>query len=43
MFDVQEPVESVMLGSAAMLAEQPEFASQERMRSLLTLTDRREA
>lgn len=42
-FDMQGPSEQLMLGSASMLAEQPEFASNERMRSLLTLTDRREA
>jgi heat-inducible transcriptional repressor len=32
----------VMLGSARVLAEQPEFASNEQMRSLLTLTERRD-
>lgn len=33
---------SVMLGSASVLAEQPEFASNERMRELLLLTERRD-
>jgi len=32
----------VMLGSAQMLAEQPEFSSNERMRHLLELTERRD-
>lgn len=32
----------VVLGSAQMLAEQPEFASNERMRGLLALTERRD-
>lgn len=32
----------VMLGSAQMLAEQPEFSSNERMRSLLQLTEHRD-
>ena len=31
-----------MLGSAQMLAEQPEFASNDRMRELLELTERRD-
>lgn len=34
--------DSVVLGSAQMLAEQPEFASNERMRELLVLTERRD-
>jgi heat-inducible transcriptional repressor len=42
LFDIQESGEPVMLGSAALLVEQPEFASHERMRNLLTLTDRRD-
>src|ERR1019366_3416042 len=41
LFDIPEPHEPVMLGSAAVLIEQPEFASTEQMRSLLTLTDGR--
>lgn len=41
-FDLQELGEPVVLGSASVLVEQPEFASHERMRSLLTLTDRRD-
>jgi heat-inducible transcriptional repressor len=41
LFDIPEPHEPVMLGSASVLIEQPEFASTEQMRSLLTLTDRR--
>ncbi|HEU5155046.1 MAG TPA: heat-inducible transcriptional repressor HrcA [Gemmatimonadales bacterium] len=36
------PPEAVMLGSAQMLAEQPEFASNDRMRDLLDLTERRD-
>jgi heat-inducible transcriptional repressor len=32
----------VLLGSAELLADQPEFASNERMRGLLNLTDRRD-
>lgn len=43
LFDLQEPAEAMVLGSASVLADQPEFASQERMRSLLTLTERRDA
>lgn len=42
LFDIQDVSESVMLGSSALLVEQPEFASNERMRSLLTLTDQRD-
>ncbi len=34
--------EEVVLGSATLLAEQPEFASNDRMRHLLALTDRRD-
>ena len=41
LFDIPEVRESVMLGSASVLIEQPEFASTEQMRSLLTLTERR--
>ncbi|MDH5805249.1 MAG: hypothetical protein OEZ54_08685, partial [Gemmatimonadota bacterium] len=33
---------SVLLGSAAILAEQPEFSSNEKMKDLLDLTERRE-
>jgi heat-inducible transcriptional repressor len=40
LFDVPEPREAVVLGSASVLIEQPEFASNEQMRSLLSLTDR---
>ena len=36
------PQDTVMLGSAQMLAEQPEFASNDRMRDLLELTERRD-
>jgi heat-inducible transcriptional repressor len=35
-------IESVHLGSAAMLAEQPEFHSGERLRSLIELTEQRD-
>ncbi|MGH7594456.1 MAG: heat-inducible transcriptional repressor HrcA, partial [Gemmatimonadales bacterium] len=41
LFDIPETREPVVLGSASVLIEQPEFASNEQMRSLLTLTDRR--
>lgn len=34
--------ETVVIGSATALAEQPEFASRERMRTLLALTERRD-
>ncbi|MEP6590175.1 MAG: heat-inducible transcriptional repressor HrcA [Gemmatimonadota bacterium] len=42
LFDLQDTREPVMLGSASVLVEQPEFASSERMRSLLSLTERRD-
>lgn len=43
-FDVSMPIEaSVLLGRPSLLAEQPEFASGENMRKLLTLTERPEA
>ena len=42
LFDVQDTRDAVMLGSASVLVEQPEFASNERMRSLLSLTERRD-
>ncbi|MBA2292061.1 MAG: heat-inducible transcription repressor HrcA [Gemmatimonadales bacterium] len=41
LFDLEES-EPVMLGSASMLVDQPEFSSSERMRNLLTLTERRD-
>jgi heat-inducible transcriptional repressor len=41
-FDLSVEPDAVVLGSAELLAEQPEFASQERMRGLLSLTDRRD-
>ncbi|MCH7475131.1 MAG: heat-inducible transcription repressor HrcA [Gemmatimonadetes bacterium] len=42
-FDITGQAEpNVMLGSAQMLAEQPEFHSQEKMRDLLELTERRD-
>jgi heat-inducible transcriptional repressor len=41
LFDLEEG-EPVMLGSASMLVDQPEFSSSERMRDLLTLTERRD-
>ncbi len=37
-----EPVDNVVLGQASVLAEQPEFASGERMRRLIELTERRQ-
>jgi heat-inducible transcriptional repressor len=39
---VAEPSESVVLGQASVLADQPEFASGERMRQLIALTERRQ-
>ena len=42
LFDLQDTRDPVMLGSASVLVEQPEFASNERMRSLLSLTERRD-
>ncbi len=42
-FEGRDLTDSVMLGSTGPLADQPEFASSERIRSLLTLTERREA
>ncbi len=42
LFDLRDPDSDMVLGSAQPLAEQPEFASNERMRSLLDLTERRD-
>lgn len=39
---VTRPQDDLVLGSAAVLAEQPEFASGERLKSLITLTERRD-
>jgi heat-inducible transcriptional repressor len=41
-FDLSNEPNAVMLGSAQMLAEQPEFASNSRMRELLRLTEGRD-
>ncbi|HET7024477.1 MAG TPA: heat-inducible transcriptional repressor HrcA [Gemmatimonadales bacterium] len=41
-FSLGGAADAVVLGSAKMLADQPEFASNERMRELLTLTERRD-
>jgi heat-inducible transcriptional repressor len=41
-FDLSNEANTVMLGSAQMLAEQPEFASNSRMRDLLRLTEGRD-
>lgn len=41
-FDLTDEAGAVMLSSAQMLAEQPEFASNSRMRELLQLTERRD-
>jgi heat-inducible transcriptional repressor len=41
-FDLSNETNAVMLGSAQMLAEQPEFASNSRMRDLLRLTEGRD-
>src|SRR5262249_39562465 len=42
LFDAAGTVEPVVLGSASLLIEQPEFASTEQMRTLLALTERRD-
>ena len=42
LFDLSNEDSSVVLGSAQMLAEQPEFASNSRMRDLLRLTEGRD-
>ncbi len=41
-FDLSDAAGSVVIGSAQMLAEQPEFASNTRMRELLRLTEGRD-
>jgi heat-inducible transcriptional repressor len=41
-FDLSDERNAVVLGSAQMLAEQPEFASNARMRELLRLTEGRD-
>lgn len=43
LLDAPDDGSDVLLGSASVLAEQPEFASREQMHSLLTLTERRDA
>ncbi len=43
LLDIPEQGDSVLFGSASVLIEQPEFASSEQMRGLLTLTERRDA
>jgi len=40
LFEIPEPRDAVVLGSASVLIEQPEFATSEQMRTLLNLTDR---
>ena len=42
LFNFADPESDLVLGSAQPLAEQPEFASNERMKSLLELTERRD-
>lgn len=42
LFDLDAESEGVVLGSAELLAGQPEFASNERIRGLLSLTERRD-
>lgn len=41
-FDLATPEGDLVLGSARLLADQPEFASNDRIRELLTLTERRD-
>jgi heat-inducible transcriptional repressor len=42
LFAIEERGEAVMLGSAAVLVDQPEFATSEQMRSLLSITERQD-
>jgi heat-inducible transcriptional repressor len=42
LFDLSDSGEAIVLGNASVLAEQPEFASNERMRELLAITERRD-
>lgn len=42
LFDLQGETQAVMLGSAVPLVDQPEFASSEQMRSLISITERRD-
>jgi heat-inducible transcriptional repressor len=42
LFDLADSSSTVVLGSAQPLADQPEFASNERMKTLLELTERRD-
>lgn len=42
LFDLADGGEAIVLGSATLLADQPEFASNERMKQLLAITDRRD-
>ncbi len=42
LFDIAHEPQPVVLGSAEMLADQPEFSSQTRMRELIRLTERRD-
>jgi heat-inducible transcriptional repressor len=42
LFEVPESRHGVLLGSASVLIDQPEFSSSEQMRTLVTLTDRRD-
>ncbi|MGQ0701973.1 MAG: heat-inducible transcriptional repressor HrcA [Gemmatimonadales bacterium] len=42
LFDLSDPQHDLVLGSAQPLADQPEFASNERMKALLELTERRD-
>lgn len=39
---VADPIESVVIGQTSLLADQPEFASGERLRQLIQLTDTRQ-
>jgi heat-inducible transcriptional repressor len=42
LFAIEDGGEAVLLGSASVLVDQPEFATSEQMRSLLSITDRRD-
>jgi heat-inducible transcriptional repressor len=41
-FDISADPDEIVLGSAELLADQPEFSSNARMRGLLNLTERRD-
>jgi heat-inducible transcriptional repressor len=42
LFSIEETGDGILLGSASVLVDQPEFATTEQMRSLLSITERRD-